>query len=335
MICTYSISVIGAGSYGTALSIALSRNGCSVLLWGHNYKHLINLQSSRCNSTYLPHIYFPKNLIIEYDLSKIINASKDLLVVVPSNVFGNVLSKIKPYLRIDSRLIWATKGLENGTGRLLQDVAREILGSKIPLAIITGPSFSRELAKGLPTSMVLSATDINFSKDLQHKFYHKNFLYIYITSDFIGLQLCGVIKNIIAIGAGIFDGIGLGGNARSVLISHWLEEMTRLGIALGANQRTFMGIAGLGDIILTCTDNKSRNRRFGLMIGKGKNINIAQSLIGKVIEGYENIKNIKMLAARVGIEIPITEEIYQILYCKKSAQNAAINILNDARCLYI
>ncbi|WP_407944734.1 NAD(P)H-dependent glycerol-3-phosphate dehydrogenase [Pantoea latae] len=326
-----SISVIGAGSYGTALAITLARNGNPVLLWGHNPAHLAQLQADRSNSAFLPDVPFPDNLELEPDLARAIAASRDLLVVVPSHVFGEVLTQIKPHLRPESRIVWATKGLERETGRLLQDVARDILGDATPLAVISGPTFAKELAAGLPTAIALAATDATFADDLQQKLHCGKSFRVYNNPDFVGVQLGGAVKNVIAIGAGISDGIGFGANARTALITRGLAEMSRLGAALGADATTFMGMAGLGDLVLTCTDNQSRNRRFGLMLGQGESVDHAQRIIGQVVEGYRNTKEVKALAERVGVEMPITEQIYQVLYCGKPAREAALSLLGRTR----
>ena len=313
-----SISVIGAGSYGTALAITLARNGHPVLLWGHNPAHLAQLQAERCNSAFLPDVPFPDNLELEPDLARAITASRDLLVVVPSHVFGDVLQQIKPHLRAESRIVWATKG-------------RDILGDATPLAVISGPTFARELAAGLPTAIALAATDATFAEELQQKLHCGKSFRVYNNPDFIGVQLGGAVKNVIAIGAGISDGIGFGANARTALITRGLAEMSRLGAALGADATTFMGMAGLGDLVLTCTDNQSRNRRFGLMLGQGEAVDNAQRIIGQVVEGYKNTKEVKALAERVGVEMPITEQIYQVLYCGKPAREAALSLLGRTR----
>ncbi|WP_421507801.1 NAD(P)H-dependent glycerol-3-phosphate dehydrogenase [Erwinia rhapontici] len=326
-----SMSVIGAGSYGTALAITMARNGHEVVLWGHNPQHQAQLQADRCNTAFLPDVPFPDTLRLETDLAAAISASRDLLVVVPSHVFGDVLKQIKPHLRADSRLVWATKGLEKETGRLLQDVAREILGDNIPLAVISGPTFAKELAAGLPTAIALAATDVVFADDLQQLLHCGKSFRVYNNPDFIGVQLGGAVKNVIAIGAGMSDGIGFGANARTALITRGLAEMSRLGAALGADPTTFMGMAGLGDLVLTCTDNQSRNRRFGMMLGQGADVEGAQQAIGQVVEGFRNTKEVKALAARYGVEMPITEQIYQVLYCGKDAREAALNLLGRTR----
>ncbi|KAB8310228.1 MULTISPECIES: NAD(P)H-dependent glycerol-3-phosphate dehydrogenase [Rahnella] len=325
-----SMTVIGAGSYGTALAITLARNGHPVVLWGHNPDHINALQQARCNQEFLPDVPFPDNLLLETNLSVALAASRNVLVVVPSHVFGDVLRQLKPHLRADARVVWATKGLEAETGRLLQDVAREELGDAIPLAVVSGPTFAKELAAGMPTAISLAATDASFAEDLQQLLHCGKSFRVYSNPDFIGVQLGGAIKNVIAIGAGMSDGIGFGANARTALITRGLAEMTRLGSALGADPATFMGMAGLGDLVLTCTDNQSRNRRFGIMLGQGKDVQTAQDTIGQVVEGYRNTKEVRALAQRNNVEMPITEQIYQVLYCGKDAREAAISLLARA-----
>jgi len=326
-----SMTVIGAGSYGTALAITLARNGHPVVLWGHNPQRLQAMQQQRCNQDFLPDVSFPDSLVLEPSLARALAASRNILVVVPSHVFAEVLQQLKPLLRPDARIVWATKGLEAETGRLLQDVAREILGDSIPLAVLSGPTFAKELAAGLPTAIALASSDASFSEDLQSLLHCGKSFRVYSNPDFIGVQLGGAVKNVIAIGAGISDGIGFGANARTALITRGLAEMSRLGSALGADPATFMGMAGLGDLVLTCTDNQSRNRRFGILLGQGMGVAEAEVSIGQVVEGYRNTKEVKALAQRYGVEMPITDQIYQVLYCNKNAQEAALSLLGRTR----
>ncbi|WP_375641406.1 MULTISPECIES: NAD(P)H-dependent glycerol-3-phosphate dehydrogenase [unclassified Bartonella] len=324
------MTVIGAGSFGTALAIALARNGHNVLLWGYSPQHIQELQEQRCNQVYLPDIRFPENLLLEASLETAIAASHNILIAVPSHVFHQVLYNIQPYLDQHSRVIWATKGLEHGTGRFLQEVAREILGEKIPLAVFSGPTFAQELAIGWPTAMTIAASDVEFGKELQQLFHCDKSFRVYKSSDMIGVQLGGAVKNVIAIGAGISDGMGFGANARIALITRGLAEISRLGGAMGAELSTFMGMTGLGDLVLTCTDNQSRNRRFGILLGKGIDIKEAEKQIGQVVEGYLNTKEVHTLAQRIGVEMPIVEQIYQILYCGKNITEAANTLLSRA-----
>ncbi|MGY5540152.1 NAD(P)H-dependent glycerol-3-phosphate dehydrogenase [Vibrio brasiliensis] len=322
-----AMTVLGAGSYGTSLAISLARNGANVIIWGHEPEHMARLEADRANHEFLPGIEFPDSLIVESDLEKAVQASRDLLVVVPSHVFGIVLNNVKPYLREDSRICWATKGLEPETGRLLKEVANEALGEGYSLAVLSGPTFAKELAMGMPTAISVASPDANFVADLQEKIHCSKTFRVYANSDFIGMQLGGAVKNVIAIGAGMSDGIGFGANARTALITRGLAEMTRLGAALGAQPETFMGMAGLGDLVLTCTDNQSRNRRFGLALGQGKDVDTAQQEIGQVVEGYRNTKEVYLLAERMGVEMPIVDQIYQVLYQGKDANLAAKDLL--------
>ncbi|MCW9716364.1 MULTISPECIES: NAD(P)H-dependent glycerol-3-phosphate dehydrogenase [Avibacterium] len=325
------ITVIGAGSYGTALAISFSRNGSPTYLWGHDPAHMQRLNEERCNQAFLPNIPFPSALEIESDLASAVQKSRDLLIVVPSHVFGEVLQKIRPHLQPHHRIVWATKGLERDTGRLLQQVVEEKLGTQYPLAVLSGPTFAKELAAGLPTAIALASHDQAFAEEFQARIHCSKHFRVYINQDMIGVQLGGAIKNVIAIGAGMSDGMGFGANARTALITRGLAEISRLGEALGANPSTFMGMSGLGDLVLTCTDNQSRNRRFGLMLGQGKNAEEALAEIGQVVEGFYNTKEAYLLAQRHGVEMPITEQIYQVLFCGKNAQDVALSLLGRER----
>ncbi|AGV12398.1 TPA: NAD(P)H-dependent glycerol-3-phosphate dehydrogenase [Haemophilus influenzae] len=321
------ITVLGAGSYGTALAITFSRNGSPTYLWGHNPAHIAQMQTERQNYRFLPDVIFPEDLHLESNLAQAMEYSQDILIVVPSHAFGEILIKIKPHLKAHHRLIWATKGLERNTGRLLQTVVEEQLGTQYPLAVLSGPTFAKELAQGLPSAITLAANNEQFAREFQSRIHCSKHFRVYINSDMIGVQLGGAIKNVIAIGAGISDGMGFGANARTALITRGIAEISRLGTSLGANPNTFMGMSGLGDLVLTCTDNQSRNRRFGLTLGEGLDAQTAMENIGQVVEGFYNTKEAYLLAQRQGVEMPITEQIYQMLFCGKSAQDVAISLL--------
>ncbi|MDF7666440.1 NAD(P)H-dependent glycerol-3-phosphate dehydrogenase [Orbaceae bacterium ESL0727] len=325
------VTVIGAGSYGTSLAILLARNGHDTLLWGHNPEKIAVLQHDRQNKQFLPGIPFPEKLQLESDLKTAVSASSILLIVIPSHAFAEILTQIRPFLRPDSKIVWATKGLEADTGRLLQDVAKEILGDHIPLAVISGPTFAKEVASGLPTAVTVASTNDAFLEELQNLFHCSRSFRVYSSNDFIGVQLGGAIKNVIAIGAGLSDGLGFGANARTALITRGLAEMMRLGSALGADPITFMGMAGLGDLVLTCTDNQSRNRRFGMLLGQNKSIEEAQAIIAQVVEGCRNTKEVWALAQKYHVDMPITEQIYQVLYCHKDPKQAAMALLGRAQ----
>ena len=321
-------TVLGAGSYGTALAFCLSRNKHTTYLWGRDKQAIANMQQSRCNSQYLDKFTFPEALLPVSDLAPAIAASTYLLVVVPSHAFADMLSFIAPLITAKHKVIWASKGLEPGTGRLLQEVATEILPSGIPLAVLSGPTFAAEMAAGLPTAITLSSKDEKLSHEFAALLHDPKRFRVYNNSDMIGVQLGGAVKNVIAIGAGLADGLGFGANARTALITRGLVEMKRLGLALGAQSETFMGMACLGDLVLTCTDNQSRNRRFGLALGQGLSVEAAIDSIGQVVEGYRNTDEVHILANAKGIEMPICEQIYKVLYQGKSANEAAIALLS-------
>ena len=331
MLIQSPVTILGAGSYGTALAISFSRNGSPAYLWGHNPAHIEQMRAEKQNRRFLPDIPFPDELHLESDLAQALNRSQDILIVVPSHAFNEILEQIRPHLQSHHRLIWATKGLERDSGRLLQTVAEERLGTQYPLAVLSGPTFAKELAQGLPTAITLASNNASFALEFQARIHCSKHFRVYVNQDMIGVQLGGAIKNVIAIGAGISDGIGFGANARTALITRGIAEITRLGVSLGANPNTFMGMSGLGDLVLTCTDNQSRNRRFGLMLGEGLDTQTAMSNIGQVVEGFYNTKEAYLLAQRQGVEMPITEQIYQMLFCGKNAQEVALSLLGRER----
>ncbi|MER2492476.1 NAD(P)H-dependent glycerol-3-phosphate dehydrogenase [Catenovulum sediminis] len=323
----YDVSVIGAGSYGTALAICIARNGHKTALWGRDEVQMADMANSRENKRYLPAIPFPTSLHPTADLVDVVSRSKNILLVVPSHAFADMLAQIKPYLLADACIAWATKGLEPETGRLLQDAARDQLGNERTLAVVSGPTFAKEMAAGMPTAISVSSTSAEFIQTLSDLMHCEKRFRVYKNNDFTGVQLGGAVKNVIAIGAGMADGIGFGANARTALITRGLTELCRLGEALGAKAETFMGMAGLGDLVLTCTDNQSRNRRFGLALGQGKSVDQAMTDIGQVVEGYRNTKEVYMLSQRMQVEMPIVEQIYQVLYQQKAPKEAAMALL--------
>ena len=323
----FKIAVLGAGSYGTALAFCFARNGHEVIMWGRDKKQVADMQSSRENAKYLPGATFPESLHVTDDLEFAVTQAEIHLVVVPSHVFSDLLVQIKPMLPSNAKLCWATKGLDPESGRLLQDVAKDVLGTGPSYAVLSGPTFAKEMVKGLPTAISCSSEDDDFAQLLCDLLHCERKFRVYKNKDFTAVQLGGAVKNVIAIGAGMADGIGYGANARTALITRGLAEMMRLASALGADPQSLMGMAGLGDLVLTCTDNQSRNRRFGLALGQGKSVDEAMTEIGQVVEGYRNTKEVHMLSQRAGVEMPITEQIYQVLYQDKPAEYAAMALL--------
>lgn len=322
-----SVTVLGAGSYGTALAFCLARNAVPTYLWGRDKRQMDEMAAKRCNTRYLPDSPFPEHLVVEPNLAKAVSQSKDILIVVPSHAFKGMLEQLKPLLTSQHRIVWATKGLEPGSGRLLSDVVGDVLGNAYPLAVLSGPTFAKEMVAGLPTAISLSTTDDQFGQEFANQLHCKTRFRVYKNTDLIGVQLGGAVKNVIAIGAGLADGLGFGANARTALITRGLAELSRLGVHLGARPETFMGMAGLGDLVLTCTDNQSRNRRFGLALGQGKSVQEAIGAIGQVVEGFRNTDEVHILSQRLEVEMPICEQIYQVLYQGKSAKDAAIALL--------
>ena len=325
-----TLAVIGAGSYGTALALAVASKGAAfkVCLWARSQEQAVLMQRERQNAKYLPGIVLPPNLAITSDLAATVAFSRNLLLVVPSSAFTQTLQAIKPYLTSEHRIAFATKGLEHSSGAFLSEVvARELAPLELPVAALSGPTFASELARGLPTAIACAGTDPDFVADFCHLMHTPTFR-VYQSSDLIALQLGGAVKNVIAIGAGMSDGLGYGANARTALISRGLAEMIRLGVALGASERGFMGLSGLGDLMLTCTDNQSRNRRLGVMLGQGMSAAEALMQIGQVVEGYHMVQVVRTLALRHQIEMPICNELYEVLVNHKNGAQAARDLLS-------
>ncbi|MBT8131232.1 MAG: NAD(P)-dependent glycerol-3-phosphate dehydrogenase [Gammaproteobacteria bacterium] len=308
-----AIAVLGAGSWGTALAIQFARTGRLTFLWGHDEGHLENLARDRENKKYLPGAPFPSALKIEGRLSRAIADARDVLIVVPSHGFREMLKRLKPQLNPGARLCWATKGFELDTGKLPHEVVADVLGDAVQSAVLSGPTFANEVGLDLPTAMTIASTDEDYATDLADSISTRNFR-AYTTSDVIGVEVGAAVKNVLAIGAGISDGLGFGANTRVALITRGLREMTRLGLALGAQSETFMGLAGIGDLVLTCTDNQSRNRRMGLALARGDGIEAAQREIGQVVEGVHAAKSVWTVAQKLSVDMPISEQIYRILY---------------------
>jgi glycerol-3-phosphate dehydrogenase (NAD(P)+) len=306
------LAIIGAGSWGTALSLLFARNGVDCTIWGHLPDHMQQLQQQRSNEEFLPGFPFPENLKPCIELSEAVDDTRDILIVVPSHAFRAVLKQIQPLLKPDARIAWATKGLETGTGRLLHENAAEVLGDNIPFAVISGPTFAREVAAGLPTAITVASRDDQFAEDLAVTMCNETFR-AYTSHDIPGVELGGAVKNVLAIAAGIADGLGFGANTRAALITRGLAEIMRLGQAIHGEPTTFMGLAGMGDLVLTCTDNQSRNRRFGLSLAQGMSQQQAVESIGQVVEGIQSASEVHRLSEKLGIDMPISSQVYRVL----------------------
>lgn len=320
------IAILGAGSWGSALAILAARNGCQTLLWGHNPDHIAALAQDRQNKRYLPGHPFPALLAVTPNLAEVAAFCDLILVCVPSHAFKNTLIKLKPYLPDGIKIAWASKGFNPDDGSLLHDIVAQTFSPQTPAAILSGPTFAQEVAANLPTAITIASSLPEFAKELAG-ILHGGLFRTYTSSDVIGVEVGGAVKNVLAIGAGIADGLGFGANTRAALITRGLHEIIRLGIKLGGKQETFMGLAGLGDLVLTCTDNQSRNRRFGLALGLGKDRATATQEIGQEIEGVFAARETFLLAKKYAIDMPITEQTYKVLYEGLAPRVAVQNLL--------
>lgn len=322
-----SVAVLGAGSWGTALAIQFARALQLTTLWGRAEDEPERLARERKNERYLPDIRFPDSLRIEPDLETAVRENDDILIAVPSHALRAVLEQIRPFLRDTHRIAWATKGFEVDTGLLPHQVAQDVLGVERPLAVLSGPTFALEVGRGLPTAMTVAATDPDFAAELARRISNESFR-AYTSDDLAGVEVGDAVKNVIAIAAGISDGLGFGANTRVALISRGLVELMRLGEALGARKQTFMGLSGMGDLVLTCTDDQSRNRRMGLGLAAGRKTDEVAREIGQVVEGVYAANAVRGVAQKLGVEMPICEQVYQILYENLTPEQAVLALMS-------
>lgn len=322
----YELAVIGGGSWGTALALHLARKGISIGLWDCNETLLQHLQKERCNNRYLPDFPFPNALHIEFKLEDLVKKSKDILIVVPSHTFEALLLDLLPHMELGMRISWATKGIDPETHLLLHTLVEKHYSKAMPFAVLSGPSFAKEVAAGLPTAVTLAGNNEAFLDDLKELFDTSTFS-LQLTSDYIGVQIGGTAKNIIAIAVGISDGLGYGTNMRAVLMTQGINEMVSLGQVLGANPETFIGLSGLGDLVLTCTDVQSRNRRFGFALGQGFSAEEAEKTIGQSIEGKSNVGQILALANQCQVSMPIATTVFNILHGQVTAKEGIMQLL--------
>ncbi len=309
---TIRVAVIGAGSWGTALAMQLARAEHRVMLWGRDHSHVEKMAAAGENARYLPGIPFPESLTPCADLQEAVTDADLVLVVTPSHAFPETVTKLKPMLGDSARLAWASKGFEPGSGRLLHQVAADVLGDSRGLAVVTGPSFAKEVALDRPTAVTVASEDEDFAEFVASAFHYGNFR-AYTSSDIIGAELGGAVKNVLAVGTGIADGMGLGANTRAALITRGLAEMMRLSDAMGAKRETLMGLSGVGDLVLTCTGDLSRNRRFGLALGRGSSIQDALQDIGQVVEGVKTAEEVVRLGRQYEVDLPISRIVHKIV----------------------
>jgi glycerol-3-phosphate dehydrogenase (NAD(P)+) len=321
------VAVLGAGSWGSALAIQFARNGRTVRLWGRDRERLMAMAASRRNERYLGDTPFPASLEVETELRRALAGARDVLVAVPSTGLRAVLTQVAPLLLPEMHVAWATKGFELDTLLLPHQVAREVLGDQRRIAVLSGPTFAREVGEGLPTAMTVASPDAHYAQQLARELSSANFR-AYSSTDIMGVEIGGAVKNALAVGAGLSDGLGFGANTRVALITRGLKEMTRLGVALGAHTDTFMGLAGLGDLVLTCTDDQSRNRRFGLLLARGLGAEAALAQIGQAVEGFAAASAIHAVAAAAQVEMPLCNMVYRVLYQQLPAQDAVRELMS-------
>ncbi len=320
------LSVLGAGSWGTALAIQLARNGARVSLWGHDPAEIDALRRERENARYLPGVALPEGLEPTAELEASVRDADEILVVVPSHAFSEVcarLARLRPDLR---SLSWATKGFDHERHELLSSVVRHHF-PRCDMAVVSGPTFAGEVARGLPTAITVASNNPGHAERVAG-YLHAGSFRAYTSDDLVGVQVGGAAKNVMAIAAGISDGLGFGANARAALITRGLHEITLLGLAMGGRPETFVGLAGLGDLALTCTDDQSRNRRMGLALARGLDIARARAEIGQEVEGVATAREVRLMARQYGVEMPITEQVHAVLFGGLEPRKAVQNLLS-------
>ena len=324
-----TVAVLGAGSWGTALAALLCGNGVATRLWGRDSGALARIASSHCNQRYLPGVTLPARLACVPDLATALRGVDLALVAVPSHAFRMMLDEAAPLLPATAGYAWATKGFEPGTGRFLHELVAERLPG-CPAAVVTGPSFAREVAAGLPTAVTVHSDDDAFAHRVAEVL-HSHTFRAYTGNDMLGAELGGAMKNVLAVATGVADGMRLGLNARAGLITRGMNEMLRLGAALGAKPQTLMGLAGLGDLVLTCTGDLSRNHRFGFALGRGTPLEQALADIGQVVEGAVTADEVMRLAVRHGLDLPISQHVQAVLHGEMTPTDALHSLLARER----
>ncbi|AOV15861.1 glycerol-3-phosphate dehydrogenase [Acidihalobacter aeolianus] len=320
------LAVLGAGSWGTAIAVLLAGNGRECLLWSRDAAHAARMAESRRNERYLGDVILPHGLRPTADLDAVLGEAADIVIAVPSAAFTDFVSGIALRLRASARVAWLTKGLDRSGADTLDQVIARHLGEARPRAVISGPSFAAEVAHGQPTAVTVASPEPAFAEEVAG--WLRNPLFrVYTSDDILGVELGGALKNVLAIAVGISDGLGFGANARAALITRGLAELMRLFHAAGARPETLMGLSGLGDLVLTCTDDQSRNRRLGLALGRGETLEAALAGIGRVVEGVTTSRTVMQVAERYGVELPICEQVYRVIHQGLPAQRAVQALL--------
>ncbi len=321
------LAVLGAGSWGTALAVHAAQHVACVQLWGNRTEHIKVLHADRQNKRHLPGILFPTSLSVTGELVEAVSQAELVLIAVPSKGFAALLQALQP-LDVRCGLLSATKGFEYGSGRFLHQVASSIMPDNV-YGVLSGPSFAKEVAQGLPTALTLASSSASYAQLAQQVLHHHN-MRIYTSSDVVGVEIGGAVKNVLAIAVGISDGLGYGANARAALITRGLSEIKRLGLACGADIETLVGLSGLGDLLLTATDDQSRNRRFGLALGRGDSPQSAEQSIGQVVEGAVACVEIIRMASQMQVDMPIAEQVRQVVVEGLPPHLAVENLLRRA-----
>lgn len=325
-------AVIGAGSWGTALAIQLARNGHDTWMWDRNPARAADMESARQNRRYLPGIEFPPALHVSNDVDAVLAGAEMVVAVVPSQTMREVMGGLAHKLGHVKAIACASKGIETGTLQTMDEVLHEVLPPELHSRIcaISGPSFAKEVAEGKPTAVVVAGRD-EAVLNLVSETFHGGFFRVYHTDDVPGVEIGAALKNVIAIACGVSDGAGLGTNARAALITRGLAEISRLAVARGGQPLTLAGLAGLGDLVLTCTGDLSRNRRVGLGLGQGKTLPVILEELGQVAEGVVTAKSAWNLARKAGVEMPISEQVYLMLYEDKPVLEALRDLSGRTR----
>lgn len=325
----YNVSIIGAGSWGTAIAVLLAKKGCNVKQWVRRPEFCSQMRETKENVTYLPGVVLPSNIDISSDLEYCCKDSEVLVIATPSHAVRETVTNIKSFINKDQIIVSIAKGIENETLMRMSEIIEEILPDN-KVAVLSGPCHAEEVAKDVPTAIVSSAKERAVAEYVQDVFMTPKFR-VYTNPDMIGVELGGALKNIIAIGAGVIDGLGFGDNTKAALMTRGIVEISRLGEALGAKKLTFAGLSGIGDLIVTCTSMHSRNRKAGIAIGEGKSLEEILGGTNMVIEGVRTTKSAYDLGRKMGIEMPITTELYNVLYNKADVKNSVINLMMRAK----
>lgn len=323
------VAVIGAGSWGTALSMVLAENGHHVRLWARSKEQAETIQATRKNMRYLPNIELQDSIEATSSMEKAVVGASFVVLVVPTKAMREVLPLVKKSIADGTVVVHASKGIEPGTHLRISEIIMEELGGH-PVACLSGPSHAEEVCKRQPTTVTSSSIHTETAEQVQDLFMN-HFFRVYTNPDLIGVEIGGSLKNIIALGSGMTSGLGFGDNARAALMTRGLAEISRLGIKLGANPLTFSGLSGLGDLIVTCTSYHSRNWRAGNMIGKGKSVNEVEGEMGMVVEGVRTTKAAFQLSEKLGVDMPITRELYQVLFEDKDVEKAVNELMGRVK----